>query len=110
MVALSAIYQQEKKTSDAAADELRARAAAAQDRLQDPLKFSPHQAKNHQEDLSGYWYWTVKEKNGEKHPGVFAFEQLDGHELTGYSIVEAQLAKNDKSLRSAVWRCPHGNG
>ena len=104
--ALSAIFQQEKKTSDAAADELGARAAAAHDRLQDPLKFSPHQAKNHREDLSGYWYWTVKEKNGEKHPGIFAFEQLGGHELTGYSIVEAQLAKNDKSLRSAVSALP----
>ena len=104
--ALSAIFQEERKTTEAAADELRARAAAAHDRLQDPLKFSPHQAKNHQEDLSGYWYWTVKEKNGDKHPGIFAFEQLGEHELTGYSIVEAQLAKNDKSLRSAVSALP----
>ena len=105
-VALSAIFQQEKKTSDAAADELGARAAAAQEQPNDPLKFSPHQAKNHREDLSGYWYWTVKEKNGEKHPGIFAFEQLNGHELTGYSVVEAQLAKNDQNLRSAVSALP----
>ena len=106
MGALSAIFQQEKKTSDAATAEFGARAAAAQERSHDPLKFSPHQAKNHQEDLSGYWYWTVKEKNGEKHPGIFAFEQLDGQKLIGYSVVEAQLAKNDKSLHSVVSALP----
>ena len=103
---MSAIFHQEKKAGDAAADELGARAAAAKVRPQDPLKFSPHKAKNHQEDLSGYWYWTVKEKNGEKHPGIFAFEQVGEHELTGYSVVEAQLAKNDKSLRSVVSALP----
>ena len=104
--ALSAIFQQEKKTSDGAADELDARAAALHERPNDPLKFSPHQAKNHREDLSGYWYWTVKEKGGENHPGLFAFEQVDGHELTGYSVVEAPLAKNDQHLRSAVSALP----
>ena len=106
MVALSAIFQQELNTSDAVPAKLGARAAAAHDRLDDPLKFLPHQAKDHREDLSGYWYWTVKEKGGERHPGLFAFEQLNGHELTGYSVVEAQLAKNDQHLRSVVSALP----
>ena len=106
LVALSAIFQEEKKTSDPAADELAAHTAAAQEQSNDPLKFSPHQAKDHRQDLSGYWYWTVKEKGGEKHPGIFAFEQPNGHDLTGYSVVEAQLAKNDKNLRSAVSALP----
>jgi len=105
MAALGAIFQQEKKTSDAAADELGARAAALH-ALPNPLKFSPHQATNHREDLSGYWYWTVKEKNGEKHPGIFAFEQVGGNELIGYSVVEAPLAKNDQHLHSAVSALP----
>jgi len=102
MVALSAIFQQEKQTNEAAADQPGERAAAARD----PLAFHPHQAKDHREDLSGYWYWTVKEKGGENHPGIFAFEQVGGHELTGYSIVETQLAKNDQNLRSAVSALP----
>ena len=106
MVALSAIFQQKKKIGDAAADEPDERAAALHERSNDPLRFSPHQAKNHREDLSGYWVWAVKEKNGEKHPGIFAFEQIGEHELTGYSIVEAQLAKYDGNLRSAVSALP----
>ena len=105
-VAPSAIFQQEKKTSDAAADKLDTRPAALHEQPNDPLGFHPHQATNHREDLSGYWYWTVKEKNGGKHPGIFAFEQVGGHELTGYSLVEAQLAENDKHLRSVVSALP----
>ena len=104
--ALGAIFHQEKKTGDAAADGLGARTAALHDRPNDALKFSPYRAKDHREDLSGYWYWTVKEKNGEKHPGIFAFEQLGEHELIGYSIVEAELAKNDENLRSVVSALP----
>ena len=72
----------------------------------DPLQFHPHQAANHREDLSGYWYWTIKEKGGEKRPGIFAFEQVGTHELTGFSIVEAPLAKNDQNLRSALSAMP----
>jgi EF hand len=105
-VALSAIFQQEDKTSDAAADKLDTRAADLHEQPNDHLGFQPHQATNHREDLSGYWYWTVKEKNGGKHPGIFAFEQVGGHELTGYSLVEAQLAENDKHLRSVLSALP----
>ena len=105
MVGLSAIFQEDKKTSEAADGDLGARTAAAQDRSNDPLKFFPHQAKNHREDLSGYWYWTVKEKDGEKHPGIFAFEQLNGHELTGYSIVEARSQRTIKASIPRSRRC-----
>jgi len=104
--ALRAMFQQEKKTGDLVADEFDARAAALHGWATDPLQFHPHQAANHREDLSGYWYWTIKEKGGEKRPGIFAFEQVGTHELTGFSIVEAPLAKNDQNLRSALSAMP----
>lgn len=104
MIALGAIFQHELDISDAAFAEAGMRSVSAQQR-DDPLKFRPHPSKNHREDLSGYWYWTVKEKGGENHPGLFALEQ-GGQDITGYSIIEAQLAKNDQHLRSAVTALP----
>ena len=104
MIALSAIFQHELDISDAAFAEAGMHSVSAQQH-DDPLKFRPHPSKNHREDLSGYWYWTVKEKGGENHPGLFALEQ-GRQDITGYSIIEAQLAKNDQHLRSAVTALP----
>ena len=91
MVALSAIFQQELNVSDAIPAEVGERADASR-RRDDPLRFLPHHSNNHREDLSGYWYWTVKEKGGENDPGLFAFEQ-GGQDITGYSIIEGSLRR-----------------
>ena len=68
--------------------------------------FAPHVAKNHSKDLSGYWLWHIAEDKGGKHPGVFAFEQLDEHTLIGYSVAEVPLAKNKQGFRSGVRALP----
>ena len=53
-----------------------------------------------------FWESAVKDKDGQKHPGLFAFEQSEGHNLTGYSVVEAPLATNKQGIRSAVSMLP----
>lgn len=66
-----------------------------------PLTFKPHQATDHSSDLSGYWLWHTKDKDGANHPGVFALEQK-GDRVFGYNIVEAILADNKTGLKSSV--------
>lgn len=70
-----------------------------------PLEFAPRQVSNHENDISGFWYWTLKEKGAEKHPGVFAFEETAGKDVVGYSVIESMLEKNDK-FRSATTIVP----
>ena len=61
---------------------------------------------NNAEDLSGTWIWATKEEQGEKHPGIFAFEQTADHKLRGCSVIEAPLQQNEQNLRSVVTVLP----
>ena len=63
--------------------------------------FKPHLALNHANDLSGYWMWTPKESDGDKHPGFLVFEQ-EGESIHGFSIIEALLSDNSEGLQSVI--------
>lgn len=98
--ALNAIFSSKGKGQ---AESKRQLAAAWQ---RDPMHFTPHRATNHAEDLSGFWRWHLVDDKGVRHPGVFAFEQVDSTTLKGFSVVEAQFEKNSKGLRSGVMISP----
>ena len=106
-VALSSMFQRESEADAAAAlAALGAGPDGVQNWPHNPLRFKPHEAKNHLTDLSGYWYWTVNEKGGRNVPGIFAFEQSGARDLVGYSVVEARLEKNPDHLASVVSLMP----
>jgi hypothetical protein len=67
-----------------------------------PLKFAPHEAKNHAEDLSGFWMWHLPDEYGVKHPSMFSFEQTGENTFHGFSIVETPLEKNGGGLHTSV--------
>lgn len=70
-----------------------------------PLKFSPHRSQDNQRDLSGYWVWHTKDKEGINHPGFMALEQT-GDRIVGYNATEMPLVKNGIHARSAVGILP----
>ena len=70
-----------------------------------PLKFSPHRSQDNARDLSGYWMWHTKDKDGINHPGFMALEQT-GDRIVGYNATEMQLVKNGINARSAVGILP----
>ena len=71
-----------------------------------PLSFKPHKAHSHAEDISGFWVWMMTDQQGRNTPGVFAFEQNSEGGFIGYSVVEAELAKNAEGLKSGITTLP----
>jgi hypothetical protein len=75
--------------------------------MREPEKFTPNTPTNVKADIGGYWvWWQSKEKDGEKHPGAFAFRQGTDGVLRGFSLAEANLSANDEGLRSVVRAMP----
>lgn len=72
----------------------------------EPMNFQPHYTDQHANDVSGFWVWNVLEKNGEQHPGAFAFEQGADNSVHGFSVAEMQLAQNEHGVRSGVATAP----
>lgn len=71
-----------------------------------PLNFAPHISNDHLRDMSGFWIWAMREKDGYKNPGVFALEQAPTGTLTGYSVVETKLEANSLGIGSSMITIP----
>ena len=97
--ALSALFKRPAE-QDAAAG------ATSFNAPQEPLRFAPHRSMDHARDISGYWLWWTNDKDTQKKPNVFAFEQGPGGELHGFNVVETDLAPNPERLRSAMLILP----
>ena len=66
------------------------------------MDFSPVLAGPVDKDLSGFWTWTLESEQDEARPGVFALQQSQNGMVTGYSVAEALLAKNEDNLNSVL--------
>lgn len=102
--ALPAIFTQ-KLAQSASVLEAEAAPGSNEDWKANPLAFKPSVTDNHTSDVSGYWLWSVDEKGGTNHPGVFAFAQKD-NQVIGFSVAETQLEKNDSNVKSGVKAIP----
>jgi hypothetical protein len=69
-----------------------------------PLEFTPGvvSKENLNQDISGFWIWTLEGDRLGKKPGVLAIKQHADGSLTGYTVGEARLAKNAVNLKSMV--------
>ena len=104
--ALRAMHKQPTARAQVPSDQLALVPSTAPAHWPDnPLQFAHHTAENHEADLSGYWVWTLDERNADYPPGFFTIEQKEG-KLFGFSIVESRLMKNARGYRSAVQTVP----
>jgi hypothetical protein len=75
--------------------------------MENPGAFRANKAMSHASDVGGYWvWWQHEDKDGEQHPGAFAFHQSPDGTIKGFSVVEAQLGANEAGLRSVVRPMP----
>jgi hypothetical protein len=75
--------------------------------MREPGLFKPRKATDSTSDVSGYWvWWQDKDEQGEKHPGIFAFNQGAKGKVQGFSVIESVLDTNDSGLKSAVRAIP----
>ncbi len=104
--ALQALSTKNQSVNQYAQSENLAEAFKAKNWPKNPAAFTPHLDGQHNNDLSGYWFWELAEEKGSEHPGIFAFEQLKNNKFVGYSITESALAKNRQGYHSGVIPVP----
>jgi hypothetical protein len=61
---------------------------------------------NDKENLSGYWVWTILEKGAEKTPGFFVLSERVDDTISGYTVSEVRLARNNLQVRAAAAAIP----